>query len=771
VGQRIGDYRQHLNEMQRTGVEQKPLGLGEEGKLGVREPIKAPTGWAKFKAALSHVPLLGKLGSLRQARAEVDSYPVRLQKFQVESRQIMAGFVQSLRAEYGDSVATTAMQDVDQSGATPLTGRSVRTILANAEQAKKSRQSTNQMSLTRFLESPIQGGTGRAPGEKDMVAILFDRGMKMPPDAVSWKDFLGEKAGNWAENYMRSRLQEMPGYSTGRVSNAELVQIAQEALDLVAEAKAQGLSPQDLDNVFEAATKPGSTSQELGRLIREFSVRDAFVAPQLDRANPDSMLRQTAKAVAKEMGLPDFPGAVLKSIENNVKETVCFSFGNLAKELNCENNSASIRKALAPVLKSKVETLLREHAQALEMIEKSTVLSEPQKAALRNIAATRRMDPTQVRTYEQFAAKLKNGLGAFRTGIAAQNADVTCRTLQSLKTLFEDGLSEMRRHGAENWESGSISGGEKTTDLMGEMVRVALSDLNPEERTKLFEELTSDDARSILSGLRQSQDLNLSAQLPLVYAVLTDAVGTMAGLSAQDIDKGMSLIGKDVPHEQMSPSALLLAARTEQESHCVDSSCRHKGMLDPSFSGSQFRTEHAEEWAQFVSESRVDENGLASAFNGDLGRGRFFLNGQLLSAPGNADKDTPRTAFLRAFTNQQGVVDMRLATAVSKCFNQRGINNPMVAMMQAALKGGAIMGHSSSDFEAWQSEDGSWNIRCTTKLTTDHFVAPGREGEHPEELGGKGYMLASVTYGISAESIRQGNPQIEVTDSRTFFNL
>ncbi len=123
--------------MQRAGVEQKPLGLGGEGKLGVREPINAPTGWTKFKAALSHVPLLGKIGSLRQARAEVESYPVRLQQFQVESRQIMTGFVQSLRAEYGEGVATTAMQDVDQTGTTPLTGRSVRTILANAEQAKK----------------------------------------------------------------------------------------------------------------------------------------------------------------------------------------------------------------------------------------------------------------------------------------------------------------------------------------------------------------------------------------------------------------------------------------------------------------------------------------------------------------------------------------------------------------------------------------------------------------------------------------------------------
>ncbi|MCX5769443.1 MAG: hypothetical protein NTZ09_04105 [Candidatus Hydrogenedentes bacterium] len=770
MGQRIGDYKSTLNQMQQAGVEQKPLGPDAQGKIGLREPLKAPTGWTKFKAALSHVPLLGKLGSLRQARAEVAGYPVRLQQYQVESRQIMAGFMQSLRAEFGEHVATMATHDLDQTGNMPLTGRSVRTILVGAEQAKKNMQSANQMSLTRFLESPIQGGV-RLPGEKDMVGLLFDRGFHMPEGATSWKDFLGEKAGNWAQNYINKRLQEHPGYATGRISNADIAKIANEALDLVTETKAQGLSQQQLDAVFEAANKPDCDSKELTRQLREFGVRDAFIAPQLDRKNPQSMLRQTAQAVAKEMGLPNIPDAVLKSIENNVKERVCFSFAALPDQLKCGQDSASIKQALAPVLKSKVETLLREHGQALAMIEKSTVLSDAQKAALRNVAAQRRIDPTQVRTYEQFATQLKSGLGPFKTAITTQNARAFCQALQSLKTSFEDGLTEMQRHGDVNWESGSLKGGEKTTELMGEMVEVALADLKPEERQQLFAQMTSDESRSILTGLRQAQDLNLAAHLPLVYAVILDTVGITAGMSRQDIDAGMKLISQDVPHEKTSPSALLLAAGTEKESRCVEPTSRHRQMVAKDFSGDKFRAQHAAEWQQFVTESSTDETGLATAFNGDLGRARFYLNGNLISEPGNKDKQTSRTAFLQAFTNKDGVVDMKLAKAVSCCFNQRGVNNPMVAMMQAGLNGGGLMGHSGSDYEAWRSDDGSWNIRCTSKLTSEHFVAPGREGEHPEELGGKGYMLASVTYKISAESITQGNPQIEVADSRTFFNF
>ncbi len=93
-------------------------------------------------------------------------------------------------------------------------------------------------------------------------------------------------------------------------------------------------------------------------------------------------------------------------------------------------------------------------------------------------------------------------------------------------------------------------------------------------------------------------------------------------------------------------------------------------------------------------------------------------------------------------------------------------------MMREAL-GGDLLGHDNTDYEAWRSEDGSWNVRCTTVRTAEMFVKPDAHGNAtpPVPMDGKGYMLASVTYRIPAESIQQGNPRIEVMDSRTFFEF
>ncbi|MCX5769442.1 MAG: hypothetical protein NTZ09_04100 [Candidatus Hydrogenedentes bacterium] len=112
---------------------------------------------------------------------------------------------------------------------------------------------------------------------------------------------------------------------------------------------------------------------------------------------------------------------------------------------------------------------------------------------------------------------------------------------------------------------------------------------------------------------------------------------------------------------------------------------------------------------------------------------------------------------------------MKLAKAVSCCFNQNGINNQMVGMTHAALNGADIIGGSGTDYEAWRSDDGSWNIRCTTKQTPRLLADPGNL--EPEELKTNRYILPSVTYRIPAQSIQQGNPQIEVADSRVFFNF
>ena len=65
---------------------------GGQGGIELRKPLNPPSAWTGFKAALSNVPLLGQLGSLRQARQEVDSYPVKLGEYQASNRQILAGF-------------------------------------------------------------------------------------------------------------------------------------------------------------------------------------------------------------------------------------------------------------------------------------------------------------------------------------------------------------------------------------------------------------------------------------------------------------------------------------------------------------------------------------------------------------------------------------------------------------------------------------------------------------------------------------------------------
>lgn len=554
----ISSYSQ-VNVPQGVSPQSGVLGLGARNKLEVREPLNPPSGWTKFKAALSNLPLVGQLGTLKQARAEVEAYPVKLGEYQATNRQILTNLMKDLRSEYGSEIAEMTLRNMGVEDGAPLSLRTVSTALEGAKRSQQQCKSQNNMVMTRFLDSPLQGGA-RMRGEKDMNDVFLERGMKLG-DAPGWQGAVGPGAEKFITKYVQAKCQQHPEYAQGRLSNAQIAAAAEDAFALYEElSSVPGMTHDKLNAILEKATEK-DTVRDLANKAREDAIMDR-IDPMLDRKKPGSFLSTESEKVRLSHGIDrPLPDAVLKSIGGNMSEMLRYGAHQMSKELGCDPDTSSVIKALQPKVEENVHKALEEHCQALKMIDSSTTLSEAQKAKLKEIAQTRRMDPVQIAEYEKVAAKMNEAFKA--AGTLPDGAAQMVEAMKGVLRQFEQSMTAMGEHGAKFWESGSLKGGDTTNILNGQFAELAAALLTPEQAREIDKAMSGEGMKQFLGAVRNSGEMMLEVQLPMMLDGLMLAVGKRAGGDPQEVDRRVQeTLGGEPPDPSTLPPGLLDKVKT-----------------------------------------------------------------------------------------------------------------------------------------------------------------------------------------------------------------
>lgn len=547
----IGNFTQIARQ---TTTSDMVLGQQDE-HIGLRKPLNPPGAWTRFKAALSSVPLLGQNGDLQRARQKVDSYPVRLEQYQASNRQILAGFVQDMQQTYGENVANMAMRDMNVRDGAPLSQRKLRTVLHNVPKVQKQLQATNNARLFAFLKSPLQSAY-RMQGGSDMNGVFRARNMPLP---TTWNRTLSLESSRFIARLTAEICRAQPGFSTQLLSNAQIVAAANEALDLYQSLLATpGMTPAKLDGILmQANLQAHLGAQEMTDRARDLVASDWLEAP-LDRGNPESMLNQTARQVLAGLrdegcDLESLPGftlePLLKSIRVGITESVSMGVSDLAKRLGCANDMPAILETLDQVVPQKIEAAIREHVQALAMIEASTRLTEDQKAGLREIAGTRRIDTVQVTAYETMARTISEAtaaLHAFTEGHGPAPLLQLERVLAGIETAYE----EMRGKSGTLMDHSSLDGSDTLLKLIDQFIDVAVRGMTAEQAQELLSSMVEGDRLGTLAQAMRDDDASLRMQgtrthvlKPLVYALAERAGKTPQ--EAKALVDGLSTVVPD----------------------------------------------------------------------------------------------------------------------------------------------------------------------------------------------------------------------------------
>jgi hypothetical protein len=749
---------------QQPGVSlQSVVGRTESGKLELREPLNPPGKWTQFKAALSNVPLLGQLGSLRQARSECEAYPLRLQEYQATNRQVLAGFMKDLRTEFGDQIAEMTQLNLGVQDGAPLKARDVSTAIEGAKRAQQHCRSQNNQTVTRLLESPLQGGQ-RLRGEQDMSDVFLERGLPLNGKS-SWQAAVGPEAATFITRQVMGKCQALPGHGTGRLESGQIAKAMDDALALYEEiSKAPGMTQDKLTEIFAKANEKPDANSAL-KMARELVIM-SHVEPMLNRRDPESMIRQQALAVAREHGLPPPPDAVLKSIANSMDEKVRMGASLLPQQLKCGTDCTSVVEAVKPVLTGHVREALDQHYQALKLIDSSTRLNEAQKEYLKEIAGQRRMDPVQVAHYEKLAASLAQTMQACaRCG--GDPAKAVAQLLGALRD-FETSLSAMGQHGASFWESGSLAGGDTTVTLMSQFMTLAAAGMD--DPRALLDGLTGDAMKQLVQGLAVSPSSRMSNSLPEVLGAMIMSVASRCGIAKPEaMDLARSVVGSEVGPRSGMPPALLLQVLTSDQD-MIDA----RGVVDGARNGKQvareFRQEEVlgqvrQELLDYIHSDPVDEaRGITKTTAKDLNRATFHIGGEELPRDG----DKVQKKLDDSFPDTDEGRKMKLA--VSRCMNQLGINAFfMHCEGQAYGEGSSAPAlHGRTQFEAWPQEDGSWIVRNTHAREPQMIVRPdGTQVELPKD----GVAVYSLTYRVGPGLDPGGNPVIDVIGSQVAFDI
>jgi len=205
-----------------TDLKRSVLGLDANNEIVARIPLLPPSAWANFKAALSKLPLLGRLGGLRQAHAEVESFAVELDAYRSDNRKILSSLQRDLRSEFGPAIADTAVGTLNAEDGAPLLLCKVSAAYIGAKGLQSNCKVHNDMQIASFLEiaPPF-------PGEQNVTGLYLQRRRKL-----DWQNAFGSAAAGLLGKCVYARCQALPEYAKGPLTNQQIVAAANDAFAL-----------------------------------------------------------------------------------------------------------------------------------------------------------------------------------------------------------------------------------------------------------------------------------------------------------------------------------------------------------------------------------------------------------------------------------------------------------------------------------------------------------------------------------------------------------
>lgn len=742
----IGDYTRIAQQPQQNAV----LGQTGKGRIVLREPLEAPSGWTKFKAALSNVPLLGRIGSLQEARRTVAEYPLKLENYQISNRQILSGFTRDLQARFGDHVADMAMRELRPLDGAPLSQRTVATILGNAERTEKHFKAQTNIAVTRFLESPLAGGQ-RLPGDTDMNGVYLDMGLDLNRGG-SWSEALGPGASKLVESLVRRAIRENPDYGRATIDNRTIEFAARDALRLLAELKddlstVDDLTDEAMDDVLSRIGERGSEA-EVKAQGRELVIVDRLER-HLDRTNPESMLGKIVSDLVKEHDLPAPGQAILKSIKGSMIESLVSVIHAMPQEFDCDPDLGSVCEALDKRLPVYLKAAVEEHMKALGWLEESGgIITDAQAGVLKQVAETRRIDGVQVAEYRTVGDLIASTLQKVSDFTLGGSPQPVLDGFRMLLKAVEDGVERMRFHGGETMqEAGSLLGGEMMNQLMLEFSRFAAAGLTPEEAGDLLTRLTGDEAKGLVAGMMMSGDMAVAGPMPTIFTLMVQAVAERSGQdpetalrTSNDLSSGGG-IGLSRLRGDLA-IAILNSAPEKIDDRGVLSGSPNGKLVQKDFRAESLKEKVGGIVVDSVTTLAMSEGSwLPKQTLVDLNRADYRVNGMVIEG------DTSETR-LQSFTEAFETTDPQMARAIGRCMNQEALNTLVSTGNSTAFGVGSMMiGGMNADtmHEAFRQEDGSWLVRSTLLQTPAALSLPNGETRMIES---DGRSLYSITFRI-----------------------
>lgn len=746
------------------------LGMGPDNGIALSKPLNPPGKWTRFLAVLSHVPLLGRLGSLQQARSECAAYPVRLAQFQATNRQILAGLVADLRAQYGEQIAAMALRDLGPSDGAPLTGRKVSTVLQNAEKAQANCRARNNQSITRFLEENI-AEDGHARAGTNMNTLCREWGIG-GEHSDGWQHAVGPHAMRFLAHETTAHCKALPEYSTGQLNDAQIAQAANLALDRYQELlQAPGMTPLKLDALAErafAASGRDAGQPMTARMREQLIVEGANEL--MGRHAPDSMLSRLAREVTEGQDRPALPEAVLQSVADVMAESLRQDMGPLSRMLGCAPDISTIMQALGPWLEMQVRNAFEQHLEALALLNRSTALSPAAQTLLQEAAATRHLDPAQIAAHETFSRDMPGALGAFAHGLERHNPVEGLKQLHQALNGLEARLTSMDARGQGVQGSGASR---LTPQLLRAPATLLAQSYTPQEAKRLLDALSGPEGARLLGGLHLAVDRRLAQQCVTLYATLIEPLAVQAGGSpeqAREIVRNLLDPQQTASGRLSGPLAhyLLTSDPGAVDARGVVIGSPNGGLVSDTFDPHSVVAGQREEISKWVlRDPSGSEPWLSRTLSVDANRATYYLDGEMIGEPGG-ESDATLKRFRAAFP--PGPEGDAMALAVGRCANQIGINTLFEISNQAAFPGrfGSFTGGSISH-EISRNDDGSWSVRSIHTSRPNALVST--ETGEMTEVETRGVALYAMSYRIDPPVLPDDQPVVSIVDSQVVFNI
>ena len=550
-----------------SNEDQKLFLLDQHGAaVTVLAPIKPPSGWTHFCSALANWPGFRDIESFRQAQAEVAAFDQQKKA----SARFLGGFVDHLRETFGDDFVDVCSDKFKLNACKALTARSVVAVIGDAVNYMRAK---NDACLDHFLDAGTPRGIARSPiinmdsvfsesseereheaSSRSVMVQLSEEsassGEGVPLDAApAWREKVGEKAASFIAAHFKASCRALPAYAQSALSEEQLKAAAQAAIALYEEiCNTPGMTVNALEQIMTHAAS-GVSALEIARVARERAVLFGLVYA----LNTHDFMRPFAKDMASPTNARrEITTPVSESIRQNVAAFLRDGIGKLIEDSACGPSVETMLRALKPRLDEKIEAAIGAHCRALGAIERSKTLTPGQKNYLRELAATRRFDESQLAAYEA----LTNRMAAVVVGVgeSMQLGDYAkiLAHLRNLTTVSDREIAAMKTAGEAVWDTEFFSGEYAKPDFLAQCAEMAVDTVAVENPKRLFKTLVGERGRQWVQGLMLSGN---SWLLP-VYGALLEVLAWRSGVKIAQGENNLASLTTPLLTEGSLPSDL-----------------------------------------------------------------------------------------------------------------------------------------------------------------------------------------------------------------------